>query len=78
MKNSRGGLNFLDKNDHNPVGYKDITCRLIFDVKMDPTRKTKYVSGGHLTNLHSSMTYASMVSCDSVHLDFLIGVLNDL
>ena len=34
MKNSRVTFNFLDKDDHAPVGYKKITCCLIFYVKM--------------------------------------------
>ena len=45
---------------------------------MDPTRKTIYVSGGHINYPPLSMTYASMFSYDSVRLDFFIGVLNDL
>ena len=45
---------------------------------MDPTRKSRYVSGGNLADPPFSMTYASVVSCDSVRLDFLIVLLNDL
>ena len=45
---------------------------------MDLTRKARYVAGGHTTNPPLSMTYASVVSCDSVRLDFLIVLLNDL
>ena len=78
MKNSRVTLNFLDRYDHVPVGYKEITCHFIFDVKMDLTRKAGYAAGGNLTNPPLSMTYASVVSCDSVRLDFLIVLLNDL
>ena len=78
MKNSRVTLNFLDRYDHVPVGYKEITCHFIFDVKMDLTRKARYVAGGHITNPPLSMTYASVVSFDSVRLDFLIVALHDL
>ena len=45
---------------------------------MDLTRKARYVAGGHLTNPPLSMTYASVVSCDSVRLNFLIAALHDL
>jgi hypothetical protein len=32
------------------VGFQDITCpHMIFDIKMDLTRKTRFVAGGHLT-----------------------------
>ena len=78
MKNSRVTFNLLDRNNHAPVGYKEITCHLIFDVKMDLTRKARYVAGGHITNPPLSMTYASVVSCDSVRLNFLIAALHDL
>ena len=50
MKNSRIDFNFLDRDNHAPVGYKDISFRLIFDDKMDLTRKARYVSGGNLTD----------------------------
>ena len=61
-----------------PVGYKEITCHLIFDLKMDMTRKARYVAGGHLTDVPTSMTYSSVVSRDSVRIGLLIAALNDL
>ena len=41
MNNSRVDFIFIDKDDHAPVVYKDITCPLIFDVKLDLTRKAR-------------------------------------
>ena len=64
--------------DSPPVGYTEITCHLIFDVKMDPTRKARYVVGGHLNDPPSSLTYASVVSHKTVRIAFLIAALNDL
>ena len=78
MKNSRATLNLIHRDDHAPVGYKEITCYLIFNVKMDLARKSRYVEGGYITNTLSPMTYASVVSHDSVRIFFLISVLNDL
>ena len=78
MKNSRASFNFLDKNNHTPVGYKEITCHLIFDVEMDLTRKFRYVSEGHLDDPPSFMNYVIVVSCDIFLLSFLIAALNDL
>ena len=72
MNNSRFAFNFLDKYDRDPVGYKEITCHLIFNVKMDLTRKARYLSGGHITDPPLSMTYTSSVSSDSVRLAVLI------
>ena len=78
MKNSRVTFNLLDRDDHAPVGYKYISCHLIFDFKMDPARKASYIYEGHITNPPSSMINTSMISYDSSRLFFLIEELNDL
>ena len=59
------------------VGFQEIKCHMIFDVKMDLTRKARFVAGGHLTEPPASITYSSVVSRDSVRLAFLIAALND-
>ena len=51
---------------------------MIFDVKMDFTRKARFVAGGHLTDAPSSVTYSSIVSRDSVRIAFLVAALNGL
>ena len=38
------------------VGFQEIKCHMIFDVKMDLTRKARFVAGGHLTKPPSSIT----------------------
>ena len=78
MKNSMLNFNYLDKGNHAPLGYKELTCHLIYDVKIDFTRKYRYVAGGDITDPRSSMTYVSMVSRDSVRLAFLVAALNYL
>lgn len=78
MKNSRIAFQRLGENEKPPVGFKEITCHLVFDVKMDLTRKARYVAGGHLTDPPSSLTYASVVSRDSVRIAFLVAALNNL
>ena len=57
------------------MGYAQITCNLIFDVKMDLTRKARYIVGGHPTDPPSSMTYASVVGRETVRSAFLIAAL---
>jgi len=49
---------------------------MIFDVKMDFTRKAHYVAGGHVTDPPASLTYSSVVSRDSVRIAFLLAALN--
>ena len=78
MSNVKVAFKFKHKDDTPPVGYKQIRCHLIFDVKMDLTRKARFVAGGHMTNPPTSMTYASVVSRDSVRIAFLLAALNKL
>ena len=60
------------------VGFQEIKCHIIFDVKMDLTRKARFVAGGHLTEPPASITYSSVVSRDSVRIAFLLAALNNL
>ena len=60
------------------VGFQEIKCHMIFDVKMDLTRKARMVAGGHTTETPASLTYSSVVSRDSVRIALLIAALNDL
>ena len=53
-------------------------CHLIFDVNMEFSRKAQMVANGAMTEVPSSLTYYSIVSRDSVCLDLLIEILNDL
>ena len=78
MKNSRHAFKLLDRGDKAPVGFTEITCHLIFDLKLDMTRKARYVAGGHLTDVPASMTYSSVVSRDTVRIGFLMAALNNL
>ena len=78
MKNSRVAFKLLERGEKPPVGHKEITCHIIFDLKLDMTRKARYVAGGHLTDVPSSMTYSSVVSRDTVRIGFLVAALNDL
>ena len=61
-----------------PVGHQQIPCHMIFDVKMDFTRKARLVAGGHVTEPPASITYASVVSRDSVRIALTLAALNDL
>ena len=78
MKNARVAFSLLPRGEKPPVGYKEITCHLVFDLKLDMTQKARYVAGGHLTDVPASMTYSSVVSRDTVRIGFLVAALNDL
>jgi hypothetical protein len=60
------------------VGYQEIKGHMVFDIKMDFTRKARFVADGNLTETPASMTYSSVVSRDSVRILFTIAALNEL
>jgi hypothetical protein len=60
------------------TGNQEITCHLVFNIKMDFTQKAHFVAHWPRTEVPLSMTYSSMVAWDNVRLAFLIAVLNDL
>ena len=61
-----------------PVGYQKIDCHMVFDVKMTLERKARYVAGGHQTEPSKDVTFASVISRDSICIAFLVAALNDL
>jgi hypothetical protein len=78
MKNVMPAFKFLEDEEEVPIGYQSIKCHMNFDVKMDLTRKARFVAGGHTTETPASMTYSSVVSRESVRIAFTIAALNDL
>ena len=59
-------------------GVQEIRCHVIFDVKMDFTRKARFVADGSRTETPVSVCYSSVVSRDSVRLALLVAALHDL
>ena len=69
----------LEKDSSAPVSPKEIHYHMIYDVKMDLTRKARLVTGGRLNNtVSASMSYSFVVKKDSVRIGFMIGAMNDL
>ena len=59
-------------------GFQEITCHIVFDVKMDFTCKAMYLANGAITDTPVGLCYSSVVSRDSVRIAFLVAALNDL
>ena len=59
-------------------GFQDITCHILFDVKIDFTCKAGYVANGSMTDMPVGLCYPSAVSCDSVRIELLVAVFNDI
>ena len=79
MRNVRVAFKILDDTEEVPIGYKCIRCHMIFDVKMENfRRKARLVAGGHMTDAPAAITYASVVSRESVRLALMLAALNAL
>jgi hypothetical protein len=78
MKNNSVAFRFLEEGEQIPVGSKWIPFHMIFDMKIDLTRKARFVAGGHWTDTPSQLTYSSVVTRESIRIAFLIAALNDL
>jgi hypothetical protein len=77
MKNVMAAFEFNDE-DKIPIGYKHITCHMVFNIKSNLMRKARLVGGGHQTEVPKESTYSSVISRDSVQIAFLYAALNDL
>jgi len=71
-------LKILEQNEKIPPGYKRIDLLTIFDVKMDLTRKARICAKGDQINTPPDVTYASVVTRESIRIGFILASLNDL
>jgi hypothetical protein len=78
MRNNAVVFKFLEEGEQVPEGSQWIPFHMIFDVKVDFTRKARFVAGGHWIDTPSQLTYSSVVTRDSVRIAFLITALNEL
>ena len=78
IKNSCIAFKLLELHGDPHVGYTDISCHLVFDLKLDMKRKYKYMAGDHLTDVSTHMTYLSVMYHDTVRIGFIMTSLNGL
>lgn len=79
MSNVQIAFKILDNGEVVPPSFQEIRCHLIFDVKIeDFRRKARLVAGGHMTETPATMTFASVVSRESVRIALTLAALNDL
>jgi hypothetical protein len=79
MNNVRIEFQILNDDEAIPTTYEEIRWHMIFDVKMeDFWHKARFVAGGHTTDTQHAMTYASVVSRESVRISLTLAALNDL
>ena len=68
----------LEEGQTEPLGWNKVSGHLIWDVKMDLTRKTRWVLNGHKTSDQIRSTFAGVVSRKSIRIAFTYAALNDL
>jgi hypothetical protein len=79
MKDIHVAFKILPDRKSAPIGNQKIPCHMIFNVKMeDFRRKARLVAGGHRTEAPATITYASVVSRETVCIALLMAALNDL
>ena len=79
MKNISFAFDVRENRDPPPVGHQFIKCHIIFDVNMEVLRqKAGMVSGSHMTNTPLIITYASVVSRETVRIALIMGALHDM
>jgi hypothetical protein len=66
----------LETNQSVPRGWHKVAGHLVWDIKMDFTRKARWVLDGHKTTNPIGPTYAGVVSHESVHIAFTYVTLN--
>jgi hypothetical protein len=78
IKNVRISFKIINGNEAIPPTYQQITCHMIFTVRMEDFRHNAHlVSGGHATNTPHAMPHASIVSRESVRIELALADLKN-
>ena len=76
---SKVAFKILDEDERPPIGSQHMKCHMVLSIKMeDFSRKAHLVEGGHIVEALKSLTYASMVSRESVRIALTLAALNDV
>ena len=78
MQNVAIAFEVMEEDEPLPIGYEPASCHIIFDVKMDFTRKARYVLDGHRTPDPDGSTYAGVVSREPIKIALTYTSLNIL
>ena len=78
MTNVGVAFEVLHDGKQPPPGWTKASGHLVFDVKMDFTRKARWVLDGHRTESVGYSTYAGVVSRESVRIMLTYAALNGL
>ncbi len=68
MTNVMIAFEILDTGENLPVGFFKLSVHMVFDIRLDLTRKARLVTDGHLTPDPVDSTYAGVVSRELVRI----------
>ena len=71
-------FDILETGQVTPIGHRKPSGHMMFDAKMDFTRKARWVLDGNKQASPGASTHAGVVSRESVRIDFTHGALNDV
>ena len=78
IKTVKVAFEVLKSKKQIPKEFTEAKGFMIFDIKMDFTRKARQVKSGHLTQSTGELSYAGVVARDSVQIALTYAALNDL
>ena len=78
MYNVGVAFQILENDESLPVGWKPSSGHIVWDVKMDFTRKARWVLDGYKCATPTGSTYAGVVSRESVRIALTYAALNGL
>ncbi|KAL7485042.1 hypothetical protein ACHAW6_010651 [Cyclotella cf. meneghiniana] len=79
MKNVWVAFDVLTDGVVPPTDHQYMKCHMIFDIKMeDFCCKALLVARGHITKAPATLTYASIMSRETMHIALPVAVLNDV
>ena len=78
MYNVGVAFEILEDGARAPKGWNHVTGHIVWDLKMDFTRKARWVLDGHKTPDPDGSTYAGVVSRESVRIALTYAALNGL
>ena len=80
MEKVRIAFKILADTDDIPPGYQEMDCKMVFDIKLGEgfRRKARMVGRGFQVDTSSYVTYASVVSRETVRIALTVAALHDL
>ena len=78
MKELGVAVDILESGEIAPKGHQQTSIHLMFDVKMDFTRKVRWVLNGHTNKAPEASACAGLVSRESTRIAFIYAALNSV